>query len=533
MTEAQHTLQTPLEERLRFETLLADLSSRFINLPAGEMDSQIEQAQRQVCECLGFDAVVLWQWFDEPSGFFRLTHYHRPLGGPPVPAWMNAEEHFPWFMKQAMEGKVVALSSIDDLPPEAVRDREVFGYFGVKTTLNLPLSTGGEAPFGVLSFNDMRRERTWPESLVKQLRLVGQVFANALARKRTEQALRENEARLSLAADSAGAGLWSLDLASGRFWLTDKARELLNLLPDQAMTLDSFLALVHVDDRLSVQQTVQAVVESGQEGRVEYRVRLDEGRLRWVAARGRVQRNGSGQADRMMGVVWDITARKETEAKLRDLSGRFLSAQEEERSRLAKELHDGISQNLALLAVELDLLGQKPPPARAELKARMEELSSRTKSLLEEVHRLSHGLHPAKLEQLGLAAAVRGFCHELRAGGSLSVEFTALAVPRVLPPEIALCLYRVAQEALWNVVKHSGAKCAAVKLSGTNDAIHLSVSDQGKGFDPSLAPPARSLGLLSMRERVRLVHGEIQWDSKPGEGTRVQVRVPLGAAGES
>src|SRR5512140_3774177 len=122
MTEAQHKLQTRLEERLRFETLLADLSSRFINIPADEVDSKIQEAQRQVCECLGFDVAVLWQWSDEAPGFFRLTHYHRSLAGPPVPERMNAEEHFPWFMRQAIEGKVVALSSVEDMPAEAARD---------------------------------------------------------------------------------------------------------------------------------------------------------------------------------------------------------------------------------------------------------------------------------------------------------------------------------------------------------------------------------------------------------------------------
>jgi hypothetical protein len=143
MSQPESSLQAELEARLRFETLLADLSSKFINLPANRLDTEIDDAQRRVCECLGVDAAVLWQWSEEAAGVFRLTHYYLSLGGPPVPERMNAEEHFPWFMNQALAGKVVALSSIDQMPAEAARDREVFRHFGVKTTLNIPLSTGG------------------------------------------------------------------------------------------------------------------------------------------------------------------------------------------------------------------------------------------------------------------------------------------------------------------------------------------------------------------------------------------------------
>ncbi|HVM51004.1 MAG TPA: PAS domain-containing protein [Candidatus Acidoferrum sp.] len=530
MTQSEPRLPSGLEQRLRFETLLADLSSHFINLPAGQVDDQIEDAQRRVCECLGIDAASLWQWMGEGQRFLRLTHVYRPLGGPPVPERAEGRDLFPWSAQQLLAGKVVALGTVEDAPPEATHDLETWRHYGVKTTLNLPLAAGGGPPIGALSFNDMKRERAWPEALVRRLQLVGQVFANALARKQAEHALQENEARLSLAADSASTGLWSLNIGSGDFWLTNKTRQLLNLPPDKPLTFDSFLALIHAEDREAIQQTVKVMLNSGQETIAEYRVRRAEGGLRWLVARGRVQRNAAGEPDRLMGAVLDITARKETEVTLRNLSARLIQAQEEERARLAKELHDGVSQDLALLAVELDLLGQRPPEAAAQLKPRLQEFSLRTKSLLDEVHRLSRGLHPAKLEQLGLAAAMGAFCRELEAGGVIAVHFQARDVPRALPNDVALCLYRVAQEALWNVVKHSGARNATVALAAEAGAITLSVADQGKGFDARLAPPARSLGLISMRERIRLVHGEIGWESQSGQGSTVRVRVPLPAA---
>ena len=217
MSHMESNLQAELEACLRFEMLLAELSSKFINLPASELDSQIDNAQRQVCQCLGFDLAVLWRASGPARDNMVLTHFYRSFDGPPVPDRMSARDHFPWFMQQALAGRLVAISSLEQLPPAAARDREVFACFGIKTTLNIPLSTGGGPVLGVVSFNDVKQEREWPEAQVTRLKLVAQIFANAIARTHTEEALRDSEQRPPLAADSAGAGLWSLDLATGVF----------------------------------------------------------------------------------------------------------------------------------------------------------------------------------------------------------------------------------------------------------------------------------------------------------------------------
>jgi signal transduction histidine kinase len=158
----------------------------------------------------------------------------------------------------------------------------------------------------------------------------------------------------------------------------------------------------------------------------------------------------------------------------------------------------------------------------------MEQLSAQVKSLSSNVHRLSHDLHPAKLEQLGLLAAVRGLCRELGAAHNIRVEFVPHDVPREVPGDIALCLYRVAQEGLQNVVKHSHATTAKVELSRTKGGLLLVVSDPGRGFNSSSATETSSLGLVSMQERVRLVRGQIAVQSRKGEGTRLTVQIPLG-----
>jgi PAS domain-containing protein len=246
-----------MKARLRFEMLLSDLSAKFVNVAADEVDQVIEDAQRRVCECLDLDLSSLWQGLATPPHLLTLTHYYRRVEGPPPPEQMDARDYFPWCLQQVMAGKVFAVSSIENVPPEASRDQESWRHFGIKTSVGFPLLVGGGPPFGVLSFNDMKKEeRTWSEGLVKRLELVAQIFANSLARKRAEEALRESEARLCLAADSADAGLWEMDLETGRFWATDKARNLFGIPLDSALTLDTFLTFVHPDDRERIVLTV-------------------------------------------------------------------------------------------------------------------------------------------------------------------------------------------------------------------------------------------------------------------------------------
>src|SRR2546422_874722 len=207
--------------------------------------------------------------------------------------------------------------------------------------------------------------------------------------------------------------------------------------------------------------------------------------------------------------------------------GRLLQAQENEARRIARELHDDLGQGLALLTVKMDLLRQKPPEAADQLGARMQELLAHVRHLSSSVHDLSHQLHPSKLEQLGLVAAIGGLCRELTHHHGLKIEFTHDQMPAAISPDTALCLYRIAQEGLQNAIKHSGAQQAEVTLNGAADAISLRIVDHGRGFDPRQLHGRSGLGLVSMRERVRYLGGEIAIDSPPSGGTRLYVRVPL------
>jgi signal transduction histidine kinase len=235
------------------------------------------------------------------------------------------------------------------------------------------------------------------------------------------------------------------------------------------------------------------------------------------------------QTATIVGLLVQRTRRRGAEEFARDLGGRLVNAQEDIRRRIARDLHDDLSQRLALMSVELEMLEQKLPAQPETITGPMQKISGDVRNLSSEVHRLAHELHPAKLDQLGLAAAVRGFCKELSEANQIAIEFEAGDLPRVMPNDLTLCVYRVLQEALQNAIKHSDATRVKVELATNGEKLHLIVTDDGHGFDPRAIKIKPSLGIVSMRERVRMVKGLISVQSRPGEGTRIEVRVPTSA----
>jgi PAS domain S-box-containing protein len=315
---ARRDAEKSLKERLQFEMRLADISVRFVDLPAEQLDGAIEDAQRLVCESLGLDLSALWQWSAEDPGLLTMTHIYRSLEGPPLPEPMDAQEYFPWCARQLEAGNLIAVSSMEDLPAEAARDRETWRHYGVKTSLTFPLSVGDGPPIGAMSFNTTRVERAWPETIVKRLQLFTQIITNALARKRAHNELCESEMRLSMATTAAGAGLWIQDLDTGHVWVTPKTRDLYHFAPDEALTDKSFYEVMHAEDREGVKQSVQQAIQSGEYLKSELRIVEPDGNVRWILALGRAFTKTPGLPERLMGVSIDITARKEMEDRLRD-----------------------------------------------------------------------------------------------------------------------------------------------------------------------------------------------------------------------
>ena len=171
--------------------LIAAISSKFVNIPASEVDSEIHDAQHRICELLEIDVSVLWQWDDHAPGLFSATHIQSLTGGPQPPMQMEAD-NFPWVRQEILSGRAVVLRSLDEMPDEASKDREVARRSGIRSSLCLPLSLGGDSPIGILCFNTNRKERSWPPDLVERLKLVAEIIANALARKKADHDLRES-----------------------------------------------------------------------------------------------------------------------------------------------------------------------------------------------------------------------------------------------------------------------------------------------------------------------------------------------------
>ena len=229
----------------------------------------------------------------------------------------------------------------------------------------------------------------------------------------------------------------------------------------------------------------------------------------------------------LVSLVHDITARRRTEEALTEMTRKLIQGQEQERVRIARELHDDIAQRLALLAIELERVQQCLPDSASEERALVGTLRNRTAEISTDVQAMSHELHSSRLEHLGIVVAMRSFCAELGDQQKVKIHFKSDDVPTRLSPEISLCLYRVLQEALHNAVKHSGVRSVDVQLRKEFGEIQLIVRDSGRGFDVTAAMQGGGLGLTSMQERVRLVNGTITIDSKPTSGTTIHVSVPL------
>ena len=391
-------------ERLRFETLLSDLSVMLSASPAAEVDRQIEAALRRIVEVLAVDLAWVWALPDR-SDEVRLTHSWIRAGVPPLPAVIR-ESEAPGIFSRLRQGHVVRLPQAEDPSGEFSIDRQSLTRFGTRSTAVVPL-VAGAAVLGGLAVGTARAERLWPDELIPRLRLLADVFAHALARQRAERTANE--------------------------------------------------------------RTTQ----------------------------------------------------------VQTLAGQLITAQEEERRRIARELHDGVNQKVTALSIALARLGHRAPSGPAELVGELTRLQERAASVVEDIRHLSHELHPGVLEHIGLVAALEGYCREFEDTHGLRVTFRADRDLGVVPVDLALCLYRATQEALGNVARHAKARHVRVSVARDGGDVVLTVADDGCGFDPTEPRRRRGLGLVSLEERVRLVDGQITIDSGPQRGTEVRIVVPL------
>lgn len=791
MKQTEIDLRHKFAKWLQYEALLTEISAKYINLQVDQIDRYIEDDQRTICEFLDIDASTLWQWSDEKRKCLLLTHLYSIPGGISRPAEASAEESFPWVYSKMLQGETLIIST-EDMLPEAVRDQESRRHYGVKSSVVLPLSCSGRL-LGALAFDALREKRVWSDEVIQLLKLTAQIFANALARKESYEKLYETEVRLNLAADSAGAGLWELNLETNLFWATEIARSIFGYDSEEVISMERFEQSVFPDDLVHVRQAISRSLQYKERINIEYRIQLNDGSMKWIHSSGQpyfkpngvpdrllgssvditerklaemrlresetrcsqlfegssdaiflvdiktgqyldanraaekltghsldklktlttsdvcpqgakerlaklknstrtigreeveylrkdgsartteltailinenisfdiayditdrkifektilenearltsameiahlgfyemnedekitflderirsifglspgkdengrefwlahiheedlpyildssrqvledgvdhfvaeyryihpargltwlhhlsrvTKRTAAGKAAKIIGVVQDITKRKNMEEKLqkneeilrknqkdlRRLAGRLISVREEELRRLSGELHDDLTQRLAVIAIEAGKLELNMQEREQILPEFIEEISGIKEQLIkisEDVHGISRQLHPTILDDLGLVRAIESECAILCQREGVEIVFTKEGVPDRLPDNIPLCIYRIVQASLNNIICHSGAKKCEVILKGSGEAIFLVVDDKGVGFDPAEVRDRPGLGLASMRERAQLVGGDFEIDTGPDRGTSIRVNIPL------
>lgn len=288
---------------------------------------------------------------------------------------------------------------------------------------------------------------------------------------------------------------------------------------------------IHPEDFQTCFHQYWQSVRTRTEFEVEYRRKHAEGEYRWIVDRATPRFDRDGRFRGFLGCSLDVTERKRTEESVRELSGRLINAQEEERARIARELHDNICQRITMLCIDLELIKKSVKPEEAKLQSKLERLCKTTGDLAQGVRHLSHQLHSAMLDHVGLVPAARDLCSRIGEQHGIKINVQCGEVPHDLPKDVSLGLFRVLQECLNNIVKHSGADRASIQIEATGHTLRLSISDSGVGFNSGTHKPG--LGLTSVRERVRLLGGHLDIVSRLMAGTIITAEVPMAGAAVS
>ena len=390
---------------------------------------------------------------------------------------------------------------------------------GIRAVQSTPLQSRSGQPLGMLSTHwRMPHEPT--EEDFRFFDVLARQAADLIERTLAEEARRESETRFRLIANSAPVMIWmsGTDMQISylnQTWLAYTGRQL------DASLGHRWAEALHQDELELCREVYTIAFERREPFEVEHRLRRHDGVYRWVVTVGVPRSDVDGSFAGYIGTAADIEDRKVAEEALSTVSQRLIEAHEEERTRIARELHDDINQRLALVCVRL---------ASTDINRQIPDLKTDIVDLMTDIQSLSYGLHPARLEILGLEKAAGRFCEELSNRHGVAIEVEVQNIPTTLPREVALCLYRVLQEALQNVVKHGAAPSAHVSLTGQIDSVTMTIHDAGAGFDPQEAMRGRGLGLTSMRERLKVIGGQLAIQSQRGRGTLIHAVAPLNPA---
>jgi PAS domain S-box-containing protein len=493
--------EAAVAEEMRLEALIGTLSTRFVVVSADRVDDEIRAAQERLCDCVGLDQVTILRnevFVDESSEYLVVEVYRDGFTRPARD--VGKFESFPWAWKQLIAGKTIVFSSLDALPPEAATDRVSWRDYGTKSGLILPMSAATGEAIGIIGFATRLAERDWPEGLVQLLRRVALIFGNALSRKRAELVLRESEARLKLAMDSAGAGLWSIDLETRRMWVTPRMSELLAFFSaDTAkLTMADFVAVAHPDDRDAIRQAILDAIESEAPLQIQYRVVLPDGGVRWLSARGQRHCDGAGRADRLTGISIDITDQKLVEAEKREHFAELahlnrLSTAGELTTSLAHELSQPLGAILRNTeAAEIILASDNPD--LEDLRAIVSDIQKADKRAGDVIDRLRALLkrRNAELQPLDLGPLVGevvslvrndAMGRHIKIDTDLPVDLPLVLADRVHLQQVLINLMLNGMDAIDHAPSVEQRLVISARMSGER-TVEVAVSDTGCGMLP-------------------------------------------------
>ena len=415
---------------------------------------------------------------------------------------------------------IEACEFIDGTP-----DQQEYRRSGIRAVQSTPLQSRSGRPLGMLSTH-WRTPHHPTEEDFRLFDVLARQAADLIERTLAEEALRESEERFRLIANTAPVMIWMSGAEQeiaylNQTWLDYTGR------PLDAVLGHRHAEVLHPDEAKRCLDVYEKAFDERRPFQMEHRLRRHDGVYRWVVTAGMPRYNVDGSFVGYIGTAVDITERKLGEEALSTVSQKLIEAHEEESTRIARELHDDVNQRLAVVIMRLGCLKQGPLASSAGIRQEIGAVSQEIADLVADIQVLSHRLHPGRLELLGLEAAAAGFCEEFSNRHGVTIDLHFENIPKALPPEVSLCLYRVLQESLQNVVKHGLSRHAHVSLNGQVDTIDLTVKDSGAGFDPHEAMRGPGLGLTSMKERLKVIGGRLSIHSERGHGTMIQAVAPL------
>jgi PAS domain S-box-containing protein len=488
---------------LRMIGMVADVTER------KKAEEAVLQREKELLEAQRVAQVGSWQWDQKTDAVAWSKELYRIAGRDPALSPPSFKEQSQLYTPESWERLKCAVA-------EALRT-------GTPYELDLRMIRPDGSTRWIIDRGEVLRDAA---GQIAWLRGTAQDITE---RKQAEDALRASEEKFRSVFRDAGVGMVIVS-PEGRFLAANEAFCDCLGYTEEELLQKTVESVTLAEDWPSFSERLRETLERGTSfRRVEKHCLHKSGRIVITESSASLIRGPSGESRYFVGEVLDITQRKLAEEALSSVSRRLIEAHEEERTRIARELHDDINQRMALLSGNLERVKEILPASDVQARALVDEAGQRVSHLAFDIQSLSHRLHSSNLEYLGLVAACDSFCREVSERQKIEIDFRAGAIPNALPKEISLCLFRVLQEALMNAIKHSEARRFEVGLVNVSNDIELTVHDSGIGFDLEKAMSGQGLGLTSMRERLKLMDGQLSIDSKLQGGTTVHARVPTNA----